>query len=292
MGNQDASAAYHPEANYEVETCDIEYRRAGDESWLARIYQPKGAGPFPALLDVHGGAWNGGSRTGGELRHRQLAASGMVVASVDFRLAPQHPYPAQVADVNYATRWLKARAGDFNADPSSVGLLGSSSGGHTVFLSAMRPNDPRFVELPLPDGEKADATVRYILGCWPIIDPYARYFFAKDTGKDGLAGRSLAYFLTEDAMQEGNPHLILERGEPVQLPPALIVQGTADDNLPVPVTERFAEAYRRAGGEMELELFPGMPHGFGSDPGPEADRALELLKSFAARQLGRAASAV
>ena len=283
--------AYDPAASYDVDTEEIEYRRDGNESWLAQIYQPKGAGPFPALLDVHGGAWNRGSRNSGEWRSLQLAASGIVVAAVDFRLAPQHPYPAQVADVNYATRWLKACAGDFNAQPHSVGLLGSSSGGNTALLSAMRPHDPRYAALLLSNGGETDATVLYLLGCWPIVDPYARYFFAKDTGMDRHVASTEAYFLTQDAMQEGNPHLILQRGEQVQLPPMMIVQGTADQNLPVPVTEQFAVEYRRAGGEMHLELFPGMPHLFGLKPGPEADRAVELIKGFVARQLNRTATA-
>ena len=282
---------YDPAGSYEVDTEEVEYRSDGNESWLAQIYRPKGTGPFPALLDVHGGAWNAGSRTGLDWRSRCLAASGIVVAAIDFRLAPQHPYPAQVADVNYATRWLKARAGDFNAQPNSVGLLGSSSGGHTVFLSAMRPHDPRYAALPLSNGRETDATALYIMACWSIVDPYARYFFAKDTGMDRHVAATEAYFLTQAAMQEGNPHLILQRGEQVQLPPTLIVQGTDDENLPVPVTEQFAEAYRRAGGEMQLELFPGMPHRFGLQAGPDSDRAIELMKGFVARQLNRTATA-
>ena len=86
-------------------------------------------------------------------------------------------------------------------------------------------------------------------------------------------------------MKEGNPQLILERGEAAELPPVLILQGTADDNLPLAIPHRFVESYRAAGGNVELELFPGMPHGFARDPGPETDRALALMKAFIARQL-------
>ena len=69
------------------------------------------------------------------------------------------------------------------------------------------------------------------------------------------------------------------------MPPTLIVQGTADNNLPVPVTERFAADYRKAGGDLELEMFPDMPHLFGNTPGPDSDRAISLMKKFAARIL-------
>lgn len=279
------SLTYNPSGAYELDIQEVEYLRDGNDSWLATIYQPKGPGPFPALLDVHGGAWNSGDRTHSELRAPQLAASGVLVASIDFRLAPKHPYPAQVADVNYATRWLKSRAGDFNAEAKSVGLWGSSSGGHTVLLSAMRPHDPRYSGIDLPGGRDADATALYVIGCWPIVDPYARYFFAQERKNERLVTSSEAYFLGEEAMQEGNPNLILERGEKAVLPPVLIIQGSEDGNLPVPATEKFAKTYVQAGGSMQLEIFPGLPHGFGSQEGPEADRALEMMKSFIASQV-------
>ena len=279
------SLTYNPAASYEVDVSEVEYLRHGDEGWLARIYLPQGDGPFPVLLDVHGGAWNRGDRTHSEYRAPMLAATGVVIASVDFRLGPKHPYPAQVADVNYATRWLKSRAAGFHAEAASVGLWGASSGGHTAFLSAMRPHDPLYANIPLHDAGGFDATALYVIGCWPIVDPYARYFFAKDTGNDRLVASSEAYFLTEDAMQEGNPHHILKRGDPALLPPALIIQGTNDDNLPVPFTEQFAQAYNQAGGSLQLEIFQDMPHGFAAGKGPEADRALELMKAFIARQV-------
>ena len=82
-------APYRPENHFEVQVRDTAYRRGHDESWNARIYQPRGAGPFPALLDVHGGAWNGGHLSDDDLMNRTLAASGMVVVAIDYRLAPQ-----------------------------------------------------------------------------------------------------------------------------------------------------------------------------------------------------------
>jgi acetyl esterase len=280
--------AYNPAERFEVQTYDMEYRQDQNESWKARIYQPQGNGSFPALLDVHGGAWNQGSRTNNEVMDQALAASGTVVATVDFRLAPHHPYPSQVTDVNYATRWLKAHARGFNADPRSVGGIGSSSGGHTVMLSAMCPYDSRYAALAVPGGDELDATMLYLLCAWPVLDPYARYLFAKETGAERLKSSTEAYFLNEETMREGNPQLILERGEKVELPPTLIVQGTADNNVPMSISERFAKAFRSAGGEVELEIFPSMPHGFGNTPGVESDHAIELMKAFIARQLTKA----
>lgn len=271
---------YNPDQVCEISVRELEYQ----DGLAVRVYHPAGTGPFPALVDVHGGVWTVNDRTGNEVMDRALAESGIVVAAVDFRQAPEYPYPAQVADVNLATRWLKSWAAVFNADPNSVGGIGTSSGGHTVLLSAMRPHHPPYNSLDLP-GSDADATLKYVLLGWPIVDPYARYRFAQDAENARLVALTEGYFLTTDAMKDSAPFQILQRGEDAALPPTLIVQGTADKNLPVPVTEQFVSAYRGAGGDIELELFPGMPHMFGNTPGPESDRAVALMKQFVARCL-------
>ena len=280
-----SSTAYEPDRTHEVRVWDVEYLQTPGETWEARIYQPQGTGPFPALLFVHGGAWNGGSRTGQELFNRGLAASGLVVVAVDFRLAPDHKYPAQVIDVNYATRWVKAHAPEFNARPDGIGGLGSSSGGHTIMLSAMLPGDPRYGTHLSPELEGYDARLDYVLLTWPVLDSYARYQYAKSSGLDRLVSMTENYFSSHDAIREGNPQGILDRGGPAVLPPVLIIQGTADENVPMSIPENFVTSYRSAGGEIEIEVFPGMPHGFGEGAGPETDRALGLMKRFVARQL-------
>ena len=280
------TCSYDPEARFDIREFEETYRSGPDGDWPVRIYQPQGPGPFPALLDVHGGAWSTGSYLNNETIDRALAASGIVVAAIEFRQAPQHPYPAQVADANYGTRWLKARAASFDADPASVAGLGTSSGGHTLLLSALRPADPRYAAPPVPNGEGLDATLRYALAGWPVLDSHARYVYAKEAGQDRLMKSSESYFLTEAAMREGSPQQVVERGDHTVLPPVLILQGTKDDNVPLSLSERFVAAYRAAGGSAERELFPGMPHAFARQPGPETDRAIALMKAFIGRQLG------
>ena len=280
---------YDPGQHYNLWTYDVVYRRAGADSWLVRIYEPQGTGPFPLLLDVHGGVWGQLDRTLNAMIDQALAASGVVVAAIDFRQAPRDPYPASVADVNYATRWLKVHARDFNADPQTIGGLGMSSGGHLVMLSAMRPRDPRYAALPLTAPARIDATLGYVIALYPILDPYARYLFAQQTGRDDLIKGHNAYFQTPEAMREGNPTLILSRGERVEHPPTLLLQGTADRNVTVEMQERFAAAYHATSGTLEMVAFPNTPHGFTLSPGPDTDRAIVLMKAFIARQLGRVA---
>ena len=72
-----------------------------------------------------------------------------VVAALDFRMPPVAGYPASLADINYATRWLKSRAGEYKARADRIGMIGISSGGHQAMLAAMRPRDKRYAAIPL-----------------------------------------------------------------------------------------------------------------------------------------------
>ncbi len=282
---------YNSAAQFSVETANVVYLRHRSGGLKATIYQPKGEGPFPGLLDVHGGRWFLNDRSDDQPMNLALASSGIVVVAIDFRLAPDHPYPAQVSDANYALRWMKSNAAQFNLDPKSVGAMGCSSGGHTVALNGMRPRDPRYASLPLSEGEDIDASLRFMLCCWPVLDPHARYNWAKEIGDDRFIGPTESYFGDHANLHDGNPQQILDRGEAAELPPAIIIQGTNDSNIPLFIPQKFEAAYRAAGGHIELEMFEGMPHRFGNMPGPESQRAIELMQGFIARQLARPALA-
>jgi len=282
---------YDPTRRYEVKVEDVEYRHDGEQSWLALIYQPQGPGPFPALLEIHGGAWNNGDRKNNPALAEGLAASGVVVASIDFRMGGQHPYPSSLADINYATRWLKVHAPDFKADPATVGGLGVSSGGHLIMLSAMRPHDPRYAALPLAGTASVDATLAYAISLWGVLDPYGRYLMAQENGNKQLMANHERYFLTIDSQQEGNVLMILQRGEKVELSPALLIQGTADQGVPKGMVENVAELYREAGGNVELALFQDMPHGMAGWPEPEVARMIERIKAFIAQRPAAAVTA-
>src|SRR5690348_15402249 len=161
---------------------DVEYQ----PGMLARLYRPKGTGPFPAALQVHGGAWANKDRTDNDFIAKALAESGIVVASIDFRMPPEAPYPASLADINLATRWLKARAAQYRSRPDWVGGFGTSSGGHQVLLAAMRPDDPRYVALPLSEAPGSDAHLAFVISGWGVLDPLLRYELAKKAGNAEL----------------------------------------------------------------------------------------------------------
>ncbi|MGH8064222.1 MAG: alpha/beta hydrolase [Candidatus Entotheonellia bacterium] len=279
------TVTYDPSKHYEIKVWDVEYRRDPVRTLLARIYQPQGGGPFPALLDVHGGAWNDQDRTANAPVDERLAASGLLVVAIDVRLAREAPYPASVADANYGIRWLKSKAREWNGDPETLGALGSSSGGHVLELCAMRPHDARYTVYPLPEAPHLDATLAYVIARSPISDPVARYEQAQKMQRATLITNSELYFNPWETIVEGNPQRILERGAAATLPPMFVLQGELDDNVLPAVQERFVATYRAAGGEIDYEVFPGAEHRWIIHPGPQTDRAIEMIKAFIARQL-------
>jgi len=281
-----AMKAYDPAARFELKVSEVEFRRAVSGRMLtARIYQPQGVGPFPTLLDLHGGAWNNKDRFANEPMDRAAAASGVLVVAVDLTLAPEAPYPASVQDANYGVRWLKSKAAEWNGDPALLGVLGSSSGGHVAQLLGLRPRDARYNAISSPAVGSVDATVAYVATRSPISDTYARYQQAEKMKREGMIKNNKTYFQPWESIYEGNPQHILDRRESVTLPPMLIMQGALDDNVLPAVQEKFAASYRAAGGDCELHVFEGCEHEWVAKPGPETDRAHEMVKSFIARHL-------
>src|SRR3954467_14587811 len=126
---------YDPKARFELKVSEVPFRKnAQGRQLLARIYQPQGAGPFPVVLDLHGGAWQRKDRLAEEPMDRAIAASGVLVVAIDMTLSGEAPYPACVQDASYGIRWLKTRAREWKGDPSTLGLYGSSSGGQRPWL--------------------------------------------------------------------------------------------------------------------------------------------------------------
>jgi acetyl esterase/lipase len=278
---------YDPAGKFEIAVRETEFRRSSNRMLMARIYQPEGAGPFPVLLDLHGGAWNNQDRTANAPMDEALARSGILVAAIDLTVAPETPYPASVADANYGIRWLKANAQKWNGEATTLGALGSSSGGHIVELCALRPHDPRYNVHRLTQVPDVDATLLYVVTRSPVSDPYERYLNAERRGRAEMMQFSKTYFDPWETIHEGNPQEILDRREPVTLPPLLIMQGELDDNVLPEVQEKFANSYRAAGGECRYEVFMGCEHRWVAEPGPQTDRAAEMVKEFVALQLSR-----
>jgi acetyl esterase/lipase len=266
-------------------TTDIEYANPNGQPLGATLYRPAGPGPFPAVVEIHGGAWTSGDRFNNKVIAEYLAARGVVVFSIDFRLPPDATYPAVVADINYGIRWFKQRAAEFGTTPALTGALGTSSGGHMLLLNVLRPAHPAYVTTPTPG---VDAAVPFAIACWPVADPLTRYQVQQERGNARLVAAHHAFWPDVAAMEEGSPTHILARGEKVHTPPLLIMQGTADDNLTPDMADRCALAYSLAGGRVSLEKFPGEQHAFIPREPDSANsvQALAIIREFIKRHAG------
>src|ERR1700693_3383207 len=267
---------------YEFLVKDLVYQRNGDKARLARLYQPSGSGPFPAVLQVHRGARSNKNRTDGQNTALDLAAAGIVVLSIDFRNSPEAPYPASLQDINLGIRWLKAHAGEFGSSADRVGAYGTSSGGHQILLAAIRPDDPRYRALPLPDAPAMDAKLAFVVSGWGVLFPLERYKLAKAQNRPDLAQNHDTFFGDEATQLEATPALIIEHGEKVYLPPALVYQGTKDEWTTVELAQRFAADYRGAGGTLDLQLLEGERHTFVNEHpfAPNSVKAVQMTIAF------------
>lgn len=264
-----------------ITVSEVTYLETDGQSARALIYRPKGEGPFPALVCVHGGAWVSGDRFATAGFAEWISEKGIVVMAIDTRLAPAYPYPASVADVNYATRWIKHHSDRYNIDPDRIGGLGISSGGQLLVLSAMRFDDPRYNVHELhASGRQPDASLAFVITCSGVLDPHGRYRMAEESGNMAILLCHRAYFGDEKTMEESSPLLILKRGEKTALPDALFFQGEADPRLPADTAKSMADAWTTAGGKATAIVYHGAGHSIGSWRKRDFSDMLERISSL------------
>lgn len=274
---------------------DFVYARADGIELKARSFRPKRTGTLPAIIDIHGGAWSSGDRMQGALYDRALASSGLYVLAIDFRQAPAARHPAASRDVAAAVRYLRAHAKRLDIDPASIGLIGSSSGGHLAMLAAFTPNDSSFRGTQIATAnataggfaaaDESSATVRYVIAMWPVSDPAYRYEYAKRIGRDGLIKSHDAFFGTPEAMQQASVPRLLRAKEAKELPPLFVVQPGDDANIPREMTFDLLAAYQEAGGRLAYQFYPKQPHAFGHRPSADTDHLIVSIRDFIAAAL-------
>ncbi len=283
-GNLTASEPRH---SYEFQVKDVVYQNHGGKLRLARLYQPAGEGPFPAVIQIHGGAWGAKDRTDQQDISMMLVNDGIVVLSIDFRNSTEAPYPASLQDINYGIRWLKSHAEEFGSSSDRVGGYGTSSGGHQILLAATRPDDPRYRALRLVEAPDMDAKLAFVVSGRGVLYPLDRYRAAKegvydgDSGADGawLIANHDRFFTNEATQEEAAPGLVIERGEATYLPPAFVYQGDRDQYTNINSTARFISTYAKAGGTIEAMFVRGEPHFFSAN-NPAAVETMKQVRVF------------
>ena len=250
-----------------VEETDIVYREHPEIELKARIYRNQSEAKQPILIDIHGGAWNVGSRVGGVYYDRQLALAGFRVAAIDFRHAPDYQHPSATEDIETAIEYFIANSKEINGDPDNIGLIGSSSGGHLALLP----------------GISCKHKLDYVVALWPVSDPLYRYGYAKRVDRPFLIEAHENYFVDEKTMLSASIPKLVGDGEFNHLPPILIVQPGEDKNVPLEMTYDLMSKYQSAGGYVEYVYYPGEEHGFAHFPSEVSDRCISLIINFAQR---------
>jgi acetyl esterase/lipase len=236
-------------------TADRDVAYGTHERQKLDVYVPKGDGPFPLVLWVHGGAWQGGSKDGGNAA-LGLLTQGYAVASTNYRLSQHAAFPAQIHDVKAAVRFLRANAKKYKLDPDRFGAAGASAGGHLVALIGTSGD---VTDL---DGDGPHKGVSSKVSC--VLDFFGPTDLSKfPTTPNGsspieklLGGKAAD---KKDLAAKANPITFVSKGDP----PVLIVHGDKDPTVPLSQSELLHEALKTGGVDSTLKVIPGAQHGPG-----------------------------
>jgi acetyl esterase/lipase len=241
------------------------------------IYTPAdGSDSLPALLYVHGGAWQKGDKSAAQDQPflQALVEAGYLVAAVNYRLAPEYQFPAMIEDVKSAVRYLRANAGELGIDADHIGAWGGSAGGHLVSLLGVTDGD---------EGLEGDGGY---LGVSSRIQAVVDMFGPTDLtvpfdGRD--AKLRAAVFGTTDESAD-----ILRIASPVTYvtpddPPFLILQGTEDTTVPPSQSQALYDLLQAAGVESTLVMVQNAGHGLAPQAGtvePSKDEQIRMIVAF------------
>ena len=227
----------------------------------ADLYRAPGNGPHPFVMVVHGGSWRSGDKGVADRESRAFAAAGTTVIDVQYRLAPQHPFPAAVEDVRLLLRAVRARADSLQIDPDRAALLGRSAGAQIALLAAHSAGE---VVAAHPDNIVVRAVIS-LYGPTDLAWSHSHPFLPDVV--DGTA--ALEQYL--GGSPEQNPDAY-RRATPMTwaahaTAATLILHGTAERCVRVANAERLRDALSSAGKSVKLVLVPFAEHGFDVRPG-------------------------
>ena len=249
---------------------DLVYSRGGGQEQVLDLEVPDTATPAPLVLMVHGGSWSSGSR--GDFTSPELVESGIAVATIDYRLAPEALFPSNIEDVKSAVRFLRAHASEYHLDKSRFGAWGSSAGGHLVDLLALAgPAAGWDVGDNLNESSAVQAVVDWF-GPTSFVNLEMAPTSSRETvirafGKDSLIWR------------QGSPLFMVHAGAP----PFLIMHGRQDKLVPFRQSELLHDSLLRAGVPCQLVVVENAGHNFrpeGGTPSLSESRLRQQVVKF------------
>jgi acetyl esterase/lipase len=262
-------------------TPDVIYGKGGGEDLKLDIARPIGDPKrLPCVVFIHGGAWRAGLRGDHDKDVRQLAGHGFVAATVDYRLAPKHPFPAQVQDVKCAIRFLRAHAEQYGIDSARIAVWGISAGGHlALMLGVTQKKDGLEGDGGWPEQSSA---VQAVVAYYPRTD-LAADGFSETVQKDHINFLGGTRAEVPEQFRKASPLTYVTSDDA----PTLIFQGTKDPRVPLTQTFRMIEAMTKAGVSGRAELIAGAGHGWS---GPERERTDAAAVAFIRQHLAAAAT--
>ena len=257
---------------------DITYAEAGGAKMQLNLARPKNAtGPLPAVLCIHGGGFRAGSREGYNKLCLTLAQHGFVAATISYRLAPAHQFPAAVHDTKAAVRWLRANAAKLGINPERIGVTGGSAGGHLAQFLGVTAGVKEFEGTDNPSFSSAVACV---------VNVYGPSDFTKSYGKSVDAHVVLPLWLGGDVESARARHI---QSSPLNwvnpnAAPTLIIHGTEDKYVAYEQALWMRDRLAACGVPVELLTLEGAGHGF---KGADAEKADAALLAYFDKQLKR-----
>jgi len=227
---------------------DIEYAQVDDVSLTLDAFVPDGPGPFPTCILVHGGGFTKGDKQSYiKPLFEPLSQSGFVWFTINYRLAPQHRWPACVEDVETAIRWVKEHASEYKVDINRMALIGESAGGFLVSYVAARPTDETRVAAVIPFYGAHDREFQI------------RHFQVLGESTKALLGLTELNEAAWQRLRETSSTTYLHQG----MPPFLLIHGDQDQQVPLEQSVRFQEKMKALGNACDLIIIPGGSHGMG-----------------------------
>lgn len=249
---------------------------------LADVYRPRGGVTgAPVLLQVHGGGWIvGDKRQQGRPLMNRMAAEGWVCVAINYRLAPRAKMPAQLVDVKAALAWIRAHIAEYGGDPNRVVITGGSAGGHLAATAALTMNDPQYQ----PGFEAADTSVLAAVPLYPPTDLVPLFTF-RGRRASRWADRTAALVFGASPsvdparFRDWSPIALVTPGAV----PFLVIQGTADNLVPVEQARAFVDALRAIPGQRVVYVeLPGAPHAFEVFHSVRSEAAVGAIAQFCA----------
>ncbi len=277
VGSATTSQAAPPVPESVIWETGIEYSNPDDEHLQLNIARPKtGAGPFPVVLCIHGGGFRAGKRESYDALCVKLAERGYVAATMTYRLAPKHKFPAAVHDTKAAVRWLRANAATYKLNPNKFGVTGGSAGGHLAQFLAVTANVPQF------EGTGGNATQPSNVTC--VVNVYGPSDFTKSYGKSVDAHEVLPLWFGGNLETAKALHI---QASPLywvtpNSAPTLCIHGTEDKYVAHEQAVWLIDKLKAATVEAELLTLEGAGHGF---KGADAEKSEAALFGYFDRQL-------